>query len=239
MASLLDGLVSYWKLDEASGNAIDAHGSNNYIDENSVGSAAGKINSARVFIRDSGKRLYQPSNSSLAVGDIDFTISQWVYFNTVTNFEFLYNKSSNLVAGQEFAVFVNTRLAFFVRDPAGNASEVLSSAAIPTGQWLHVVAWHDSVANEIGLQINNASAFIQAHSTGVRTGTQEVELGARKSQNLFRLNGLLDEVGFWKRMLTPAERAALYNSGNGLSYDKFRPPGLSTIVASHYAALGI
>jgi hypothetical protein len=47
--SLLTGLVSYWKLDEASGDALDAHASNDGADVNTVGSGTGKIGNARSF----------------------------------------------------------------------------------------------------------------------------------------------------------------------------------------------
>ena len=39
--------------------------------------------------------------------------------------------------------------------------------------------------------------------------------GAFPSGNM---DGLIDEVGFWKRTLTSGERTQLYNSGNGLAY---------------------
>ena len=31
-------------------------------------------------------------------------------------------------------------------------------------------------------------------------------------------DGLIDEVGLWRRVLTPAERTTLYNCGAGLTY---------------------
>src|SRR5262245_27182846 len=42
--SLLDNLVSYWKLDEASGNAIDSVGTNTLTANNAPGTGAGIVN---------------------------------------------------------------------------------------------------------------------------------------------------------------------------------------------------
>lgn len=48
--AIIDNLVSYWKLDEASGNALDAHGSNTLIETSgAIAAAGGKINGARDF----------------------------------------------------------------------------------------------------------------------------------------------------------------------------------------------
>jgi hypothetical protein len=40
----------------------------------------------------------------------------------------------------------------------------------------------------------------------------------RNEDSLAWLDGRLDSVSIWKRMLTAAERTQLYNSGNGLDY---------------------
>ena len=44
--ALIDGLISYWKLDEESGDAIDACGNNDGTVTGATQGAAGKINTA-------------------------------------------------------------------------------------------------------------------------------------------------------------------------------------------------
>jgi hypothetical protein len=41
-------------------------------------------------------------------------------------------------------------------------------------------------------------------------------VGARDS--IYTFTGSIDEVGFWNRALTSAERASIYNSGTGKAY---------------------
>ena len=52
--------------------------------------------------------------------------------------------------------------------------------------------------------------------------TQPLSFGAYISSALSlgyaHVDGILDEIGFWKRVLTPDERVALYNSGEGLAF---------------------
>ena len=48
--ALIDSLGGYWKMDEASGDALDSHGSNNLTDNDTVAASTdGKINGARDF----------------------------------------------------------------------------------------------------------------------------------------------------------------------------------------------
>lgn len=82
--SLLTNLESYWKLDEASGNATDAHGTNTLTNNNSVGSGTGKLNGCRTFARASSQRLSIADNSSIGLGDVDFTFTAWVKFDSLT-----------------------------------------------------------------------------------------------------------------------------------------------------------
>jgi hypothetical protein len=236
--SLLDNLISYWKLDEASGNAIDAHGTNTLTDGNTVGSAAGIINNARDFESSQSESFYISSNATLQTGDIGFTFSFWVKHETVAAIQFYANKSGPAVADREYAVYYTTnQFTFFVYDSAGNIKQVSSGVAASAGVWQHVIAWHDPVSNVIAIAVNNGTPVTTSHTTGVRTTSYEFELGARRAQGFF-YDGLMDEVGFWKRGLTANERTALYNGGSGLSYDAFAGGGIIPILRQHYAAQG-
>ncbi|HKQ39583.1 MAG TPA: LamG-like jellyroll fold domain-containing protein, partial [Verrucomicrobiae bacterium] len=79
------------------------------------------------------------------------------------------------------------------------------------------VVWHDATANTINISVNNTAAASTGHSTGVNSGTSALFLGLNEEGVAF-LNGRLDSISIWKRLLTPSERTRLYNSGNGLDY---------------------
>ena len=218
--ALTDDLISYWKLDEASGNALDAHGSNDLTDTNAVGSAAGKINNARDFESGSTQYFTKADNADLSTGDIDFTLSCWV------NAESL---GTRTILGKFVGGAFEYRIGF-------NASGLLTwrcwtnqtvsgridtaNGAVAVGTWLHIVAWHDSVNDVIGLALNAGTATTVAHTTGVQDTTAPFGIGAWGSGSE-PFDGLIDEVGFWKRVLTSQERTDLYNGGAGLSYDSF------------------
>src|SRR5258708_7847472 len=56
-AAITDNLVSFWKLDEASGTRTDSVGSNNLTSNNSVGQSVGKVSNAAHFTATSNQYL--------------------------------------------------------------------------------------------------------------------------------------------------------------------------------------
>lgn len=89
--------------------------------------------------------------------------------------------------------------------------------AISAATWYFVVAWHDSVSNQIGISVNG-TADTAAHSAGVFDGTGPFAIGARVNATSDYWDGLIDEFGFWRRVLSGAEITELYNAGAGRDY---------------------
>lgn len=215
--TLLTDLISYWKLDEASGNAIDSHGTNHLTDVNTVGSAAGKIGNARDFEVGNTEYFEIASNPSLQTGDIAFTVSAWVQFESMPT-PFIATRD-NATSEREWQVSYGSTFDFTVFDPSATYHTVNSTGISATvGPWYFVVGWHDPVADKIYIQVNNGTVFEASHSGGAKASAAPFRIGARSYSTPFSFDGLIDEVGFWKRLLTPAERTTLYNSGNGKAY---------------------
>ena len=81
-AALADNLVAYWKLDEASSTRNDSVGTNHLTSNNSVGQATGKLNYAANFVAANSQYLSIADNADLSVGDIDFTVSAWIWLDS-------------------------------------------------------------------------------------------------------------------------------------------------------------
>ena len=71
----LDGLVNYWKLDEASGMRLDSHGTNHLTPTNAPVGTAGKLGTACDFAAGSAQYLSHPDPDP--VGDETFTHTLW------------------------------------------------------------------------------------------------------------------------------------------------------------------
>src|SRR3990167_1322919 len=83
-ATLTDGLVSYWTLDEAGGVRYDSvvASANDLTDNNTVGSATGKNNLAANFVAANGESLSSTAGA-LALGDTNWTVAGWAYRNAL------------------------------------------------------------------------------------------------------------------------------------------------------------
>jgi hypothetical protein len=79
--SLTTNLVSYWKLDESSGNAVDSVGSNTLTNTNTVTYSSGVINNGANFVEASSQKL---SITDASQSGLDFTgnmtLAGWVKF---------------------------------------------------------------------------------------------------------------------------------------------------------------
>ncbi|HKS27072.1 MAG TPA: LamG domain-containing protein [Pyrinomonadaceae bacterium] len=219
---LLRDLVAHWRMNEASGTRYDAHGSSHLTDNNTVTTATGKIGSAALFTAANSEYLSCTSNSSLQMGDIDFTIIAWVYLTSKGAHRMLVSKMDN-AARDEFLIYYRStadRFAFEVRRDTGAYLDVnadaLGSPAINT--WYQIVVWHIVAARTINIQVNNGG--VNSLATGgplAAASTSPFMLGGWGYGGSYH-DGRIDSVSVYKRLLGTGEPGLLYNSGNALAY---------------------
>ena len=214
------GAVSCWNLDEASGTRNDAIGTNHLTDNNTVTQAAGKVGNAAQFTAANSEYLSRASNATLQTGDIDFTVAAWVYLDSKATSRYIMAKGG---AGLtlEYQLYyhqASDRLRFEIFDVAVNSVGVADAVEIgspSTGTWYFIVAWHDAAANTVSIQVNNGTVSSAATTGTITADVQHFVIGNNGfGDNLF-FDGRVDVAAFWKRVLTSAERTALYNGGNG------------------------
>jgi concanavalin A-like lectin/glucanase superfamily protein len=216
--ALTDSLISWWELGEASGTRADSHGTNHLTDNNTVLSAVGKVGNAADIERDNVEYLSCASNSTLQMGDIDFTICCWVKVEQTDGLlvQLVSKDNSNSPAENDFNLTCDPTFRFFT-----NWAHIPNSGITPTlGVWYFVVGWHDAVANTHNIQVDNATPVsVSTAGDAPVVSTSEFQIGARQwAASRQSFDGLIDQVAIWKRLLTTDERTALYNSGNGVAY---------------------
>jgi hypothetical protein len=213
-STLLNGLISYWKLDEPSGNKADSFGANNLTLNGAVGSIAGKIGNASTFNGNVNNYLSVNSNASLQTGDIQFTFAGWINLQTLGN-AILIAKDSNTL-GREYTIDYDTStFRFYIN---GGAIAIVSVPYSIVNTWVYLICWRGS-DGKLNIQLNNSTVFTSASAAIPNIGTGPLMLGRRAFVGSEGpLNGYLDEWGFWKRELTIQEKTDLYNGGNGKSF---------------------
>lgn len=229
------GLVSYWNLDEASGNRADSHGSNTLTDNNTVTSVDNThpgFGKAASFVTANTESL------SIAVGPIDpiTTVSMWVS---------LANSAAGDKYGQVFALKDGLFFVAFGKQDGGTtffAAEEYSSAwyeTVSTKSWTanaSYLGWNNLVfevndtAHTLTGYLNGAIwvgpiSYSNPWGTGVAAtkaiiGPSGIQYtGSMVGPSLSGHNPLIAHVGLWSRVLTAQERTDLYAAGAGLFYE--------------------
>jgi hypothetical protein len=222
--ALIDNLVSYWKLDEASGNRADSHGANTLTDVNTVGSATGIINLGADFESSSTESLTITDAAQVGL-DItgDMSLSFWMNLETAiptagNQFE-IASKTSFVSGNYGWDLYLlnnaGTQLIYFAQSANGTSFTQPSWAFSPaTATWYHIVIVQD-VGTNVTFYLNGVSQGTGAAVASNFNNAGNFYLARGFSTNL---DGILDEFGIWSKALTGAEVTELYNGGAGLAY---------------------
>jgi len=152
--TLTTNLVAAYKLNEGDGSRYE---------ELNPGTGP-----AAQFTASNGEYLSHIDDASLRTGDIDFTLSAWVYLDSKVNGRIVAKLDGT--TNFEYSILYNQpgvdRFVFTVSSDGSTTANVQANTfgAPSTGTWYFVVAWHDATANTINIQINNGSVDSLAHS---------------------------------------------------------------------------
>jgi hypothetical protein len=210
--TLIDNLVSYWKLDESSGDASDSVGGNTGTNT-SITYSTGKINNGAVN-NGTGKLVL----SSLPVsGHTDFTVSCWIKTSDYTTDYGCYWIMGSTGANASCQIFVNKTDGIISGSWSGGGGLCSTGVVATVGSWFHVVQTYTASDDKIRMYINDGGVSVGGANVGTLSGTNAcLILGGYDGTNWLP-RGTIDEVGVWSRVLCSEEVSQLYNSGYGSS----------------------
>jgi hypothetical protein len=215
---LLTNLVAYWKLDESSGTRIDSHGSNNLTDNNTVGSATGKIGNAASFVSANEEYLSIPTSSFSASFTDEASLNLWVRRDldiplTPATSAFL-KLEADAASDNHYPFTDNNDYIRIFRTSRFTINPRLSGVPDRT-------VWHmltiTTTPGTNGYKIYQ-NGILEYQNSGQATVSLGTTLFFGTGTAAFYYGGLFDEVGLWSRALTASEITQLYNSGSGLTY---------------------
>lgn len=217
-AALSTSLISAWELDESGGYRRDSHGSNHLTDNNTVGSRTAKIGAkAAEFIRANTEYLSIADNTSFDFTAGDWLFSGWFLLGDKTTTQRLITKINTNFEMQLVYQSALDRFLFQVSTNGTSATHSVIGNALgsPTANtWYNVLIQRDAAADKIGMQVNNGTLEETALASDIYDGGGIFTLGG----NSAALEGGIDNVYYWRRMLTATEKAFIYNAGLGRSY---------------------
>lgn len=223
-------LVANYKFNEASGTTvIDSAGTNNGTSTDVTVNQVGKLGTAYQYSLNTS-RVEIPHSTDFdftdGTKDLPFSISTWVKMDTVKN-TFLIGKSNG--TSRSWELIYESGLKFRMSSEGSAANRVEKTSGVFTaGQWYHIMITFDGsqgsnldVLNGMKFYVNNGLQLTQS-SYGTYSkliqDTSPVWIGKFPTLTSYTLNGLMEETEIYKNhVLTEAERAALWNDGNGRS----------------------
>jgi hypothetical protein len=235
--ALIDNLVSYWKLDEASGTREDAHSTNDLTDNNTVGNInPGIIVLGADFISANSEYLSITDAAQTGLEPASLTVSMWVKTKAdLLNAEILAKAYTTAHSPPYYSYLVglgnDAGAPRFDAAFGGVISGLYGTTTVTAAMgWVHLVATYDGTTARIyfnGDEENSAAKSAISYSDG------PFVIGKTGSAAAY-YNGYADEVGIWSRAITADEVVSLYNGGAGLAY-----PFSSGSAARNLSLLGV
>ncbi len=221
---LLEDLVAYWKFDENTGTvADDATGNGNTGTITDATWAVGKINSCLLF---------DGSNDYVSLGNpVDLAFDQATPFSVAFWAKVSLNNAYRLIGAlgvasvyQGWSIVQNggIEIQLIHNNSTGNYIVGISAGNIHDGNWHHTTCTYDGSSKLAGCKVYIDAVpqpFVGTTDalTGSFASTTPIDIGRDQTVGQY-LNGNLDEIGIWKRVLQSSEILTLYNYGNGLQY---------------------
>lgn len=220
--SLPDGLMSFWRMEEAASQTrLDSTGVRDLSDFSSGGipSAAGAHgNSADCGNATpiSSALLETSSGFTRAIGE-DFAIGFWAYLPD--NLFGGCSDTNTVIRTSDFYVmFENVDCENDLSDIqvslGGSIVDFLDAVDFSGGAWHHFALNIDHTAGNVELFVDGTSLQSAGYSP-VALSSSYLDVCSNNT-GFEVLGGLLDSLGIWGRRLTPEEIGILYSGGSGL-----------------------
>ncbi len=237
-------LVSWWALEEDSGNAADSHGTNHLTRSGTINNADAKQGKGINFQNISGQYLSIASNASLNFGHEDFTIGCWFKPEALYGGDpeedypmpFIHKGNAGGATYYEYFLGASVSKKVILKTIGGG---IEWGSVMTTGNWYFAVGWHVASENKSYLQVNNGSALSYTDTQGGGTTyNDEIWFGRlRRVGDPAGIKGIVDEMFIYRRALNDDERSWLYNDGMGRAYNNLRDSGVSFVDLSGYGVM--
>lgn len=222
LRGLLQGLVSYW---DGSGGSCGADPiGGNYcsgLSGSAVAPVTGPDGNSISGIGTSPILQRAAANvTGLDFVSGSFTLATW--FNTANSNQGLIARWVPSSSAKRWAMLVEGGVLGMACSTDGvNATAYAQTGSGLSSSTKHFgIGWRDTANNKVWIQLDNGtpiSVTLSGASALYSTLAPNLALGALDTAGTYAGQANLARIGAWNRVLTDAERAALYNNGTGLT----------------------
>jgi hypothetical protein len=214
-SSLNTNLLAYWDFNNNVNDSVAGTYNGTIIAGNY---STGLINNALklegnqlgVNITHEGKKILNQS--------ANFSISLWINFANFSapTYVRIFDKRLTVGSFDEIAILkqANTNEARAILQIASTEQTIIGDNAFGNGTWEHIVFIYNGTT--LVLYHNGTIQTSTALLSGKFNSTRELRIGSDGTDEY--VNGSIDEVAIWDRVLTASEISDLWNNGAGLTY---------------------
>jgi hypothetical protein len=233
--ALKDDLVGCWC--ESSNPEDDQHtNALTLTDNNTVGTAAGKVGTAGDFESSSSQYLSRADEALLSTGNVSWTEAVWVKMETKSGNSNNYISSKGTGIGdaiERALIYRNAapgfedRFRIYIADFAvGVAANTFGSPSEDV--WYYLQAQHDAAGDKLRIRVNDGAwDEVSTSGTAPTDSAAPFTIGAYNDNGtpILFFDGMLNQYSLWKRLLTDEELDSIYNEGDGLAFSAWDAAG--------------
>lgn len=193
------GLVSYWRLGEASGSAVDSKGANpgTYTGGITLAQPGAPYEDTDGSMKPNGTTGYVnvPTSASLNLGDGPLTIEAWVKRNTVGTLQ-------GIVCRGDGGFYVRFNTANQIEFLSNNTASICTATATAAadGRFHHIVVTKNAAAVKIYVDSVDVTGAIT--NATLTNPAQNLGIGQQNATNLTEwFNGWIDEAALYNVVL--------------------------------------
>lgn len=214
---LLIDLISYWKMDETTGNRLDSVGTRHFVPQNTIGYTTGKIGNC-VTANGAGNFLIATDAGLTSLNWAGgFSVVGWLYVPSAYSGRNTILAEGN-AASYEWALYTNAQnaLRFLVNDSSSGSSLAASVTNITLDAWHFMAGRYNPSTKKAEFRLDSEAWALGSAITNSPKST----IGSLTTATLGGLfgNAYYDEVGLWMAYLSDEYVDALFNGGTGTSY---------------------
>jgi len=201
---LATDLISYWKMDDSSGDIDDAKSTNDGTYNGALYSQTGKINDSIGF-DGSNDTVTFGTHFGLG-GTTGITFNAWINFDAVNKYQGFLSTSTNLT----FMAQTDGSLFMYI----AGTGKTTAASVVSTGSFQMCTFTYDGT----NMKIYHNAVLKATEANTSNIPSENMLLGNDRAISGRWFGGDMDEVGIWSAALTSTEITSLYNSRSGWAY---------------------
>jgi hypothetical protein len=212
-------MISYWKLDETSGNVYtDEAGTNNATSSDMPAPVTGRVEGGQQF-NGTSNQLTVPSDAIYDfMANSSFTFETWIKHPAGSfsgNEIIIGRKAANSKLSIWLGFGPTTNINFSVRSTTGE-SRTVTGPSLYDDNWHHIAAVKDGSLNQLRIYVDGALSNTAAasYTSGFDSPNTALSIGWRNitgDESFFE--GLIDEVAVYNSVLDETSITQHYNNG--------------------------